>query len=55
MVEIRFFCLTGLILTQSHCSSPITTTGFGCAVGPLFGPVFAGSFPHFSYKEVVDL
>ena len=43
-----------LVLMQSHCSSPIATKDFGNAVIPLFCPAFAGSFPHFSYKEVPD-
>ena len=43
-----------LVLMQSHCSSPIATKDFGSAVIPLFCLAFAGSFPHFSYKEVPD-
>ena len=48
-VKIRFF------LTQSHCSSPIATNGFGSVVSPLFCPACTGSFLDFSYKEVPDL
>ena len=40
------------LLMQSHCSSSIVTKGFGSIVSPLFYPAFAGSFPHFIYKEV---
>ena len=47
-VELGFFLLdrSFLVLTQSHCSSPIATKDFGGAVSPLFCPVFAGSFHH---------
>lgn len=44
-----------LVLTQSNCNSPITAKGFGGAVIPLFSSAFAGSFPHFSCKEMSDL
>ena len=43
-----------LLLTKSHCSSPIATESFGSAVNPLFDPAFT-HFPHFSFKEVPEL
>ena len=56
-VEIKFFLFgrSFLVLTQSHWSSPIVTKRFGGAVGPLFHLAFAGSFPCFSYIEVLYL
>ena len=52
-----FFCLTGHFWgwQKPHCCSLIATKGFSGAVSHLFDPAFAGSFPHFSYKEVPDL
>ena len=57
VVEIRLFYLTGHFWCwyKSHCSWPIATKGFGGVVISLFCPVFAGSFSHFSYKEVPNL
>ena len=52
--KVSLFDRSFLVLTQSHCSSPITANGFGREVSPLFFPAFAGSFPHFSYKGVSD-
>ena len=56
-IEIRFFCLLGHFWSchKSHCSSPITTKGFGGAVSFLFCSAFAKSSLHFRCKEVFDL
>ena len=56
-VEIKFFLFdrSFLVLTQSHCSSPIVTKRFGGAVSPLFHLAFAGSFPYLSYIEMLYL
>ena len=52
-IYIFFFDRVFLVLTQSHCSS-FSTKDFGVAVNPLFCPALTGSFPYFSYKEVLD-
>ena len=48
-VKISLFCLSCHVWCwcKSHCSSPIATKRFGCAVTTLFCPAFAGSYPHF--------
>ena len=50
---VYFFDRVFLVLTQLHCSS-FSTKDFGVAVNPLFCPALTGSFPYFSYKEVLD-
>ena len=35
--------------------NPVYCKAFGGTVGPLFSPAFAGSFSHFSCKEIPDL
>ena len=41
-------------IRELHYPASDTTKDFGSAVIPLFCLAFAGSFPHFSYKEVPD-
>ena len=53
--KVFLFGQSFFVLTQSHCSSPITTKSCAGAVRPLFCTSFIRSFPHFSYKEVPNL
>ena len=52
----KFFCSTDHFWCwcKSHCRSLIEIKGSAGAVSPLFVSIFAGSFPHFSYEEVLD-
>ena len=50
LFDWSFLVLTKITLLFTYCNK-----GFGGAVSHLFDPAFAGSFPHFSYKEVPDL
>ena len=50
--KVSLFDQSFLVLMQSLCSAPIVTNCFGSAVSNLLCPAFAGSFPHFNYKEV---
>ena len=53
VIQISCFFLSVVFnMMQSNCISLIATKGFGDAVT---SPALAGSFPHFSYNEVLDL
>ena len=54
---VIFFFLSGHFWGwgESYFSSSIATKGFGGAVSSIFDAAFTRSFPHFSFKEVLDL